>query len=45
MGLKITARTFKFSNNNSNEQTFFTIEDLTDENGNAVVPCAFENIL
>ena len=36
MGLKITAERLSLLNNNSKEQTFFTIEDLTDENGNAI---------
>jgi tetratricopeptide (TPR) repeat protein len=35
MGLKITRERLGLLNNNSNEQTFFTIEDLTDENGKA----------
>ena len=35
MGLKITTERLSLLNNNSNEQTFFTIEDLTDESGNA----------
>jgi ligand-binding sensor domain-containing protein len=35
MGLKITTERLSLLYNNSNEQTFFTIEDLTDENGNA----------
>ena len=35
MGLKITTERLSLLNNNSNEQTFFTIEDLTNENGNA----------
>src|SRR5207344_1163870 len=36
LGLKITTERLSILNNNSNEQTFFTIEDLTnDENGNA----------
>jgi hypothetical protein len=34
MGLKITSERLSLLNNNSNEQTFFTIEDLTGENGN-----------
>ncbi len=36
LGLKITTERLSLLNNNSNEQTFFTIEDLTDENGNAI---------
>lgn len=36
MGLKITTERLGILNNNSNEQTFFSIEDLTDENGNAI---------
>ena len=36
MGLKITSERLSLLNSNSNEQTFFTIEDLTDENGNAI---------
>ena len=35
MGLKITTERLSLLNNNSNQQTFFTIEDLTDEKGNA----------
>jgi hypothetical protein len=35
MGLKITTERLSLLNNNSNEQTFFTIEDLTDEDGSA----------
>jgi hypothetical protein len=35
MGLKITAERLSLLNNNSNGQTFFTIEDLRDENRNA----------
>jgi tetratricopeptide (TPR) repeat protein len=35
MGLKITTERLSLLNNNSSRQTFFTIEDLTDENGNA----------
>jgi tetratricopeptide (TPR) repeat protein len=35
MGLKITTERLSLLNNNSSEQTFFTIEDLTDENRNA----------
>jgi len=35
MGLKITKERLSLLNDNSNEQTFFTIEDMTDENGNA----------
>ena len=35
MGLKITTERLRLLNNNSDEQTFFTIEDLIDENGNA----------
>jgi len=35
MGLKITTERLSLLNNNSNEQTFFTIEDMTDGNGNA----------
>jgi len=34
MGLKITTERLSLLNNNSNEQTFFTMEDLVDENGN-----------
>ena len=34
MGLKITSERLGLLNNNSNEQTFFTIEDLAGENGN-----------
>jgi len=34
MGLKITTERLSLLNNSSNEQTFFTIEDLTGENGN-----------
>jgi tetratricopeptide (TPR) repeat protein len=36
MGLKITTERLSLLNNNSSQQTFFTIEDLTDENGNAI---------
>jgi len=36
MGLKITTKRLSLLNNNSNQQTFFTIEDLADENGNAI---------
>lgn len=36
MGLKITTERLSLLNNNSNQQTFFTIEDLTDEKGNAI---------
>ncbi len=36
MGLKITTERLSLLNNNSNEQTFFTIEDLMDDNGNAL---------
>ena len=36
MGLKITTKRLSLLNNNSSQQTFFTIEDLTDENGNAI---------
>ena len=36
MGLKITTERLSLLNNNSNQQTFFTIEDLVDENGNAI---------
>ncbi len=36
MGLKITSERLSLLNNNSNEQTFFTIEDLVDENGKAI---------
>jgi sensor histidine kinase YesM len=36
MGLKITSERLSLLNNNSNEQTFFTIEDLADENENAI---------
>jgi sensor histidine kinase YesM len=36
MGLKITTERLSLLNNNSNQQTFFTIEDLTNENGNAI---------
>jgi LytS/YehU family sensor histidine kinase len=36
MGLKITTERLSLLNNNSNQQTFFTIEDLVDENGNAL---------
>ncbi len=35
MGLKITTERLSLLNTNSDEQTFFTIEDLADENGNA----------
>ncbi len=35
MGLKITTERLSLLNNNSNQQTFFTIEDLTDKNGHA----------
>ena len=35
MGLKITTERLAILNNNSNEQTFFTIEDINDEDGNA----------
>lgn len=35
MGLKITTERLSLLNNKSNQETFFTIEDLTDENGNA----------
>jgi len=35
MGLKITTERLSLLNNNSNEHTFFIIEDLYDENGNA----------
>jgi sensor histidine kinase YesM len=35
MGLKITAGRLSLLNNNNNKQTFFAIEDLIDENGNA----------
>lgn len=35
MGLKITTERLSLLNTNSYEQTFFSIEDLTDENGNA----------
>ncbi len=35
MGLKITTERLSLLNNNSNQQTFFTIEDLIDENGKA----------
>jgi len=35
MGLKITTARLSLLNNNSNEQTFFTMEDLTDGGGNA----------
>ncbi len=34
MGLKITTERLSLLNNKTNEQTFFTIEDLVDENGN-----------
>ena len=36
MGLKITTERLSLLNNNSNEQTFFTIEDLIDENENTL---------
>ncbi len=36
MGLKITTERLRLLNNNSNQQTFFTIEDLVDENGSAI---------
>jgi tetratricopeptide (TPR) repeat protein len=36
MGLKITTERLSILNSNSNEQTFFTIEDLTDENGDGI---------
>lgn len=36
MGLKITTERLSLLNSNSNEQTFFTVEDLIDENGNAM---------
>ena len=36
LGLKITSERLSLLNNNSNEQTFFTIEDLANENGNAL---------
>ncbi len=36
MGLKITTERLSLLNNNSSNQTYFTIEDLTDENGNAI---------
>jgi hypothetical protein len=36
MGLKITTERLSLLNNNSNGETFFTIEDLTDENENAI---------
>src|SRR6185369_10439487 len=35
MGLKITRDRLSLLSNNSSEQTFFTIEDLADEIGNA----------
>jgi len=36
LGLKITKERLNLLNNTANEQTFFTIEDLVDENGNAM---------
>jgi LytS/YehU family sensor histidine kinase len=36
MGLKITTERLSLLNDSSNQQTFFTIEDLTDENENAI---------
>ncbi len=36
MGLKITTERLSILNNNSDEQTFFIIEDLADENGAAI---------
>jgi hypothetical protein len=35
MGLQITTERLSLLNYHLNEQTFFTLEDLTDENGNA----------
>jgi hypothetical protein len=36
MGLKITTERLSLLNSNSNTQTAFTIEDIIDENGNAL---------
>ena len=36
MGLKITTERLSLLNSNSNMQTVFTIEDIIDENGNAL---------
>ncbi len=36
MGLKITTERLSLLNSNSNTQTVFTIEDIIDENGNAL---------
>lgn len=36
MGLKITTERLSLLNNRPDEQTIFTIEDITDENGNAL---------